>query len=154
RSLVQMHGGSVSAASDGLGKGSEFTFRLPLVEAPAGEPEPAPTNGTNPLPLKVLVVDDNRDAADSMGLVVQRAGAEVRVVHDGAHALQSLARFHPELVLLDIGMPGMDGYEVARRIRALPDQRGVMLVALTGWGQEADRKRSLEAGFDRHLTKP
>jgi PAS domain S-box-containing protein len=154
RSLVQMHGGSIVATSDGPGKGSAFTFRLPLVEAPARPVQPAVTKGSNRLTLRVLVVDDNRDAAESMGLVLARAGADVEVVYDGLAALERVERFHPAMVLLDIGMPGMDGYEVARRIRARPSLSDVMLVALTGWGQAEDRRRSLEAGFDQHLIKP
>jgi len=154
RSLVQMHGGSIAAASEGAGKGSTFTFRLPLVEAPARSPERPIRRAARGLSLRVLVVDDNRDAADSMGLVLARAGAEVEVVHDGATALDRVERFHPALVLLDIGMPGMDGYEVARRIRARPALQGIQLVALTGWGQAEDRLRSREAGFDHHLIKP
>ena len=154
RSLVQMHGGSIAAASEGAGKGSTFTFRLPLVEARARSPERPIRRAARGLSLRVLVVDDNRDAADSMGLVLARAGAEVEVVHDGATALDRVERFHPALVLLDIGMPGMDGYEVARRIRARPALQGIQLVALTGWGQAEDRLRSREAGFDHHLIKP
>jgi PAS domain S-box-containing protein len=154
RSLVQMHGGSIAATSEGAGKGSTFTFRLPLVEAPARSPARPTRRAARGLSLRVLVVDDNRDAADSMGLVLARAGAEVEVVHDGATALDRVERFHPALVLLDIGMPGMDGYEVARRIRARPALQGIQLVALTGWGQAEDRLRSREAGFDHHLIKP
>jgi PAS domain S-box-containing protein len=154
RSLVQMHGGSIAATSEGAGKGSTFTFRLPLVEAPARSPARPTRRAARGLSLRVLVVDDNRDAADSMGLVLARAGAEVEVVHDGATALDRVERFHPALVLLDIGMPGMDGYEVARRIRARPALHGIQLVALTGWGQAEDRLRSREAGFDHHLIKP
>jgi len=154
RSLVQMHGGSIVAASEGAGKGSTFTFRLPLVEAPARSPERPIRRAARGLSLRVLVVDDNRDAAESMGLVLARAGAEVEVVHDGATALDRVERFHPALVLLDIGMPGMDGYEVARRIRARPALQGIQLVALTGWGQAEDRRRSQDAGFDHHLIKP
>jgi PAS domain S-box-containing protein len=154
RSLVQMHGGSIAATSEGAGKGSTFTFRLPLVEAPARRPERPIRRAARGLSLRVLVVDDNRDAADSMGLVLARAGAEVEVVHDGTTALDRVELFHPALVLLDIGMPGMDGYEVARRIRARPALQGIQLVALTGWGQAEDRLRSREAGFDHHLIKP
>jgi CheY-like chemotaxis protein len=154
RSLVQMHGGTVTAASEGLGKGSEFTFRLPLVQVPATATRPAAPRRRPVLGIRVLVVDDNRDAADSMGLLLKRAGAEVEVVHDGCQALSSVERFHPAVVLLDIGMPGMDGYEVARRIREQPTLHDVMLIALTGWGQADDRRRSLSAGFDHHLTKP
>ena len=154
RSLVQMHGGSVAAASEGAGKGSTFTFRLPLVEAPPRNSERSSGRAVRGLSLRVLVVDDNRDAAESMGLVLARAGAEVEVVHDGASALARVEQFHPALVLLDIGMPEMDGYEVARRIRSRPALRGIQLVALTGWGQPDDRRRSLDAGFDHHLIKP
>jgi CheY-like chemotaxis protein len=102
----------------------------------------------------VLVVDDNLDAAESLGVLLRFLGADVEVVNDGQSALDVLSTFRPELVLLDIGMPGMDGYEVAARIRALPEQRNVTLVALTGWGQSEDRERSHAAGFDRHLVKP
>ncbi|HXS83706.1 MAG TPA: PAS domain S-box protein [Methylomirabilota bacterium] len=154
RSLVQLHGGTIGATSAGPGKGSTFTFRLPLVGPPMVDEERHAGNGGNGLSLRILVVDDNQDAADSMGLVLERAGAEVEVVHDGFSALDRVERFHPALILLDIGMPGMDGYEVARRIRARPAFRDVMLVALTGWGQAEDRRRSLDAGFDHHLIKP
>jgi CheY-like chemotaxis protein/anti-sigma regulatory factor (Ser/Thr protein kinase) len=154
RSLVHLHGGSIAATSDGLGKGCTFTFRLPLVEAPVRGNEAAAGRVMPELRLRILVVDDNRDAAESMGLVLARAGAEVDVVHDGVTALDRIERFRPEIVLLDIGMPGMSGYEVARRIRACPALRDVQLVALTGWGQADDRQRSLDAGFDHHLIKP
>jgi signal transduction histidine kinase/ActR/RegA family two-component response regulator len=154
RSLVQLHGGTVAAHSDGIGRGSEFTVRLPLATAalaqvPAREQAPAP-----PVPLRVLVVDDNRDAADSLGVLLGFLGYSVEVAHDGAAALRVVERFHPALVLLDLGMPEMDGYEVARRLRAQPRWRDLVLVALTGWGQEEDRQRSREAGFDHHLVKP
>jgi len=154
RSLVHMHGGSIVATSEGLGKGSTFTFRLPLVDAPVRGTAAAAGRGMFGLPLRVLVVDDNRDAAVSLGLVLRRAGAEVEVVHDGVTALDRIERFRPAVVLLDIGMPGMNGYEVARRIRARPALREVRLVALTGWGQAEDRRRSFDAGFDHHLIKP
>ena len=154
RSLVQLHGGSVRASSEGPGKGSTFTFRLPLVEPPPPGSDRPLRRGIRGLALRVLVVDDNRDAAESLGLVLARAGAEVEVVHDGVSALERVETFHPAIVLLDIGMPGMDGYEVARRIRARPALRGVQLVALTGWGQAEDRRRSRDAGFDHHLIKP
>jgi PAS domain S-box-containing protein len=154
RGLVQLHGGVVSAASEGLGKGSTFTFRLPLVQPPARARRRIVAERVNGMSLRILVVDDNRDAAESMGLVLARAGADVEVAHDGTSALERIDRFHPAVVLLDIGMPGLDGYEVARRIRAQPATRDVMLVALTGWGQAEDRRRSFEAGFDHHLTKP
>jgi PAS domain S-box-containing protein len=155
QSLVQMHGGSVSASSGGPGMGSEFVVRLPLATEglPAEEDEPRERHSAS-LPLRVLVVDDNHDAADSLGVLLTFLGVEVQVVHDGPSALQALTTFRPALVLLDIGMPGMDGYEVARKIREQPAFRDLMLIALTGWGQEEDRRRSHRAGFDYHLIKP
>jgi signal transduction histidine kinase/CheY-like chemotaxis protein len=159
RSLVGMHGGSVAAHSEGLGKGSEFIVTLPLTadHAPAavraGEP-PADSDSCAMPPVRVLIADDNADAADSLGVLLEHLGAKVRVVHSGTAALNALPAFDPTVVLLDIGMPDMDGYEVAQRIRALPEFRHLVLIALTGWGQEEDRRRSREAGFDHHLTKP
>jgi CheY-like chemotaxis protein/two-component sensor histidine kinase len=156
RSLVEMHGGTVSAHSDGPGKGSELAVRLPLAGAGAAEvaarpaaPAPAPAG----LP-RVLVVDDNVDAADSLGALLQMLGAEVLVVHDGKAALDSLDSYRPAVIFLDIGMPSMDGYEVARRMRGRAEARDAKLIALTGWGQERDRLNSREAGFDHHLIKP
>jgi signal transduction histidine kinase/ActR/RegA family two-component response regulator len=156
RSLVEMHGGRVGAESEGPGRGSRFVVTLPRA---AGR-EAVPARGGAPaaavaLPRsRVMVVDDNRDAADTMGAVLRRLGAEVCVFHDGAAALEALGTFRPAVVFLDIGMPGMDGYEVARRIRGRPDADGIVLVALTGWGQDRDRGRAAEAGFDHHLVKP
>jgi len=156
RSLVEMHGGTVSAHSDGPGKGSELAVRLPLAGAGVAEvaarpaaPAPAPAG----LP-RVLVVDDNVDAADSLGALLQMLGAEVLVVHDGKAALDSLDSYRPAVIFLDIGMPSMDGYEVARRMRGRAEARDAKLIALTGWGQERDRLNSREAGFDHHLIKP
>ena len=105
-------------------------------------------------PVMILLVDDNRDAADSLHLLLKQMGAEVRVARDGPEALEAFELCRPRLVLLDIGMPGMDGYEVARRLRALPSGASTSLVALTGWGQDEDRRRTREAGFDHHLVKP
>ncbi len=153
RSLVALHGGRVEARSAGLGAGSEFVVELPVVAGlspPAGEsshPRPLP-------PRRVLVVDDNEDAADTLGALLSALGATVSVVHGGREALASLQSFDPDAVLLDIGMPGLDGYEVSRRIRASPGHRDVVLIALTGWGQEHDQRWSREAGFDHHLVKP
>jgi PAS domain S-box-containing protein len=155
RSLVAMHGGRVDARSPGLGQGSEFVVRLPLAEvetAPARPHREAPTAAARG--QRVLVVDDNQDAADSLGALLRLFGAQVQVVHDGPAALEALAQTGAETVFLDIGMPGMDGYEVARRIRSGVAGADVLLIAVTGWSQEEDRRRVREAGFDAHLTKP
>ena len=156
RSLVEMHGGTVAAQSSGPGQGSEFTVTLPLVAnpQPAGRAGPRELVAGELQTRRVLVVDDNCDAAVTLGLLLKMLGVEVRVVHSGAEALESLDSFRPRVVLLDIGMPGMDGYEVARRIREQPGLGEVTLIALTGWGQEEDRDRSRAAGFDHHLIKP
>jgi CheY-like chemotaxis protein len=155
RTLVEMHGGEVKALSAGINQGSEFVVQLPLSKAQTPDrSEP----GDSRIPVlphhRVLVVDDNRDGAMSLGMLLKLLGAEVQVVHDGPSALATLASYRPTVVLLDIGMPGMDGYEVARRIRAQPIGQGVLLIALTGWGQEEDRQRTSQAGFDYHLLKP
>ena len=153
--LVEMHGGTITAHSDGSGKGSQFVVRLPLSAARRAtesvQPEVhLPANGSH----RVLVVDDNRDAADSLGLLLKLLGTNVQVAHNGPDALAALTSYQPTVCLLDIGMPGMDGHEVARRIRRQPGFRNVTLIALTGWGQEDDRRHSQLAGFDYHLTKP
>jgi CheY-like chemotaxis protein len=155
RRLVEMHGGSIEAHSRGEGLGSRFVVRLPLNRAP--EPDArgeTKTLATPSVRRRVLVVDDNRDAADSLGMLLRRIGTDVTVVHDGAAALRALDACRPDVVLLDLGMPEMDGYSVARRIRERPEHRDVVLIALTGWGQEEDRRRTRIAGFDHHLTKP
>ena len=154
RSLVEMHDGKLEAASEGLGRGSAFTVRLPLAPEQAGaapEADRALVAGTS---LRVLIVDDNADSADSLALWLRLKGHEARTAYDGPQALAAALEQRPDLVLLDIGMPGMSGYEVARRLRAHPDTRRTLLVAMTGWGQEDDRRRSREAGFDQHLVKP
>lgn len=157
RSLVAMHGGTVEAHSDGPGRGSEFVVRLPTLsghEKPGGvRTATAPSAGSIP-PQRVLVVDDNPDAAESLALLLRLDGHAVRVAHDGPTALAAVETEPPDVVFLDIGMPVMDGYAVARRIRQQPCLGQVRLVALTGWGQEDDRRRSQEAGFDAHLVKP
>ena len=155
RSLVELHGGSVSAASEGAGKGSQFVVRLPLAEGrTAGAAASAAAAPAIRPMLRILVVDDNRDAADSLGALLQIIGADVRVVHDGASALRTYDAFQPSVVVLDLGMPGIDGYEVARRIRARPGSADTTLIALTGWGQEKDRHCTEEAGFNHHFIKP
>jgi len=155
--LVELHGGTVEANSPGLGGGSEFIVRLPAL-SDKSDTESSVQNGQAPSarlpPHRVLVVDDNRDAADSLALSLRLAGQEVRVAHNGPDALKLVEDFRPEIVFLDIGMPGMDGYEVARRIRTLPQCKDLVLIAITGWGQEQDRVRSQQAGFDHHLIKP
>jgi two-component system CheB/CheR fusion protein len=155
--LVEMHGGTVTARSAGPGAGSEFTVRLPALPAGPAEQPPAPSAAPAPAarPARVLVVDDNPDVAESVAmLLVEGLGHEVKVAHSGPQALELAREFRPEAVLLDIGLPGMDGYEVARRLRQLPGADGALLVALSGYGQEEDRRRSREAGFDEHLLKP
>ena len=155
RTLAGMHGGSVSARSEGPGKGSEFVVRLPLAkDAQPSLPELAGAPQAVPGPTRVLVVDDSRDGADSLRLLLELLGAEVRVEYDGPAALDAFGAYQPEVVLLDIGMPGMDGFEVARRLRQRPESQDVTLIALTGWGQEKDRRNSEAAGFDHHLVKP
>jgi signal transduction histidine kinase len=159
RRLVEMHGGRVSAYSDGHGKGSEFVIRLPLLTCAEPLPVPAPDQSglleTRPhVQRRILVADDNMDALESLSRVLQLSGHEVFSAANGSVALQSAERHLPDVALLDVGMPLLDGYEVARRIRAEPWGKNVLLVAVTGWGQEADRRRSREAGFDSHLIKP
>ncbi|TDG10928.1 PAS domain S-box protein [Paraburkholderia guartelaensis] len=158
RHLVRMHDGTVEAASAGPGKGSTFTVRLPLSQQTPAEARETPATvarAAKPLAGKrILVVDDNRDAADSLAMVLSSEGAQVRVVYDGASALGALGQSVPHAVVLDIGMPGMDGYEIARQIRQNPRYVGLQIIALTGWGQHADRLRSRMSGIDSHLTKP
>ncbi|HET7038759.1 MAG TPA: ATP-binding protein, partial [Gemmatimonadales bacterium] len=155
--LVELHGGRIEARSPGVGGGSEFVVRLPLA-ADAAEPAPAvparAAAASTPTSVRVLVVDDNRDAADSLAAMLRLRSLEVRAVYDGPAGIDALGAFRPAVVLLDLGMPGMDGYETARRMRALPEGRAVALVALTGWGQDHDRERAAQAGFDHHLVKP
>jgi PAS domain S-box-containing protein len=155
RSLVQMHGGTVEAKSPGAGRGSEFIVRLPLADAHDAAADGETAAGTAPLAgQRILVVDDNQDAADTLAMLLEADGARARAVYDGAAALAALPGLRPHTVLLDLGMPDMDGFEVARRIRADAACSGVRIVALTGWGQERDRERTRGAGFDFHLTKP
>lgn len=155
RTLIEMHGGSVSAASEGRGRGSEFTVRLPLGDIPEHRSE----DGEAPAAVKpdlqrILVVDDNRDSANSLGMLLNLLKYDVRVAFDGPAALAELERYDAQAVFLDIDMPSMDGYEVARCIRARPDLPDAVLIAVTGWGQDNDRAMSRDAGFDHHLLKP
>jgi len=156
KQLVELHGGSIEARSEGLGKGSEFVLRLPVVPASAeAEPEGDEEAGRDaPVPLRILVADDNSDAVESMGMMLSLMGNEVRTVRDGVQAVEEAAAFRPDVVLLDIGMPRLNGYDAARRIRGEPWGKDMILVALTGWGQEEDKRLAQEAGFDQHFTKP
>jgi signal transduction histidine kinase/ActR/RegA family two-component response regulator len=155
RSLVEMHGGRVEVKSAGARCGSEFVVRLPVATGKHGAPgAPLSVRGERTSTCRVLVVDDNRDAAVSLGMVLRMQGCEVHIVYDGPSALEALPNVRPTAVVLDLGMAGMDGYEVARRIRQLPQHREVTLIALTGWGQEDDFRRTHDAGFNHHLVKP
>ena len=160
RSLVELHGGTVLARSEGPGRGSEFVVRLPTTRnAERGTRGGDDSEFRPPRPefrssKRVLVVDDNRDAADSLAMLLRLKGHEVRVAYEGPAALAAAPEFGPDLVLLDLGMPGMDGYEVARRLRRTPGFERKTIAALTGWGQDADRRRTRETGFDHHLVKP
>lgn len=155
RGLVELHGGSVNAESDGPGTGSRFVVRLPVIEVPI-ESLPSTIDGAlmSARKRRILVVDDNRDAADSLALILQRMGHELSTAYDGQEGVEAVARFQPEVVLLDIGLPKLNGYEAAREIRRQPTGKEVELIAITGWGQEEDKRRAFEAGFDHHLTKP
>lgn len=152
--LVEMHGGSVEARSDGHGMGSEFVVRLPVVlsvvQAQRDEPESRQSSNRR----RILVVDDNRDAAVSLAMMLKLMGNETKTAHDGLEALDAAAADRPDVILLDIGMPKLNGYDTARTIRQQTWAKGIVLVALTGWGQDEDRRKSQEAGFDAHLTKP
>jgi PAS domain S-box-containing protein len=155
RSLVEMHGGSVEARSEGPGKGSEFVVRLPALRVSPARTETADgPSRCQARARRVLVVDDSPDAADSLALWLKIEGHEVRTAPDGPTALEAAAAFRPEVIFLDIGLPRMDGYEVARRLRGQLGLRDATLIAVTGYGQEEDRRRAEEAGFDAHLVKP
>jgi CheY-like chemotaxis protein len=153
--LVRMHGGTVEAKSAGTGRGSEFVVRLPAMpEHVSAESTPVPAARQPLAPRRILVVDDNRDAATSLAMLLQMAGHATHVAHDGLTAIESLDRHRPDVLLLDIGLPGLNGYEVCRRVRQQPWGKEIVVVALTGWGQERDRQESRDAGFDGHLVKP
>jgi two-component system CheB/CheR fusion protein len=161
KSLLTMHGGTIEVHSEGAGQGTEFVVRLPIADP--SSPAPAPITGaagaTRPrafgnTKLRVLVVDDNRDQAASLAKVLALTGHDVQLAYDGEQALEVAARFLPEIALVDIGLPKLNGYEVAARLRKDPRHQGLVLVAQTGWGQEQDRQRSKAAGFDHHVVKP
>ncbi|HEV2845980.1 MAG TPA: response regulator, partial [Thermoanaerobaculia bacterium] len=157
KGLVEMHGGTVEAASDGEGQGSTFTVRLPVAKDGAEASPETPAEGgpdSAGARRRILVVDDNQDSADSMVMMLQLLGNDVRIAHDGVEAVKAAEQFRPQVILMDIGMPKLNGYDATRRIREQPWGREMVIIALTGWGQEADRAKSREAGCDGHLVKP
>jgi CheY-like chemotaxis protein len=156
KGLIELHHGHIEAYSEGPGRGSEFRIHLPrsaAAAAPAREPIAPETRSAN-AGFRVLVVDDNRDAADSLAMLLEMNGHDVSVAHNGEQALRLAEQVRPKAMILDIGMPDMSGYEVARRIRAQSWGADIYLTAVTGWGQKEDKARALAAGFDHHLTKP
>jgi len=156
RRLIEMHNGTINVRSAGDGKGSTFTITLPLMDSAKEMPQAVESPAMEPAenPLRVLVVDDNVSSAKTMGWMLEFAGHSTTLVHSGEEALEVARRQHPEVILLDIGMPGMNGYDVCRELRRDPKFETVVFIAQTGWGQERDRKRAIEAGFDHHLIKP
>ena len=154
RRLAELHGGSVVAESAGAGRGSRFIVRLPVAAPPAALPSEPVAASPAPRRRRVLVVDDNRDSAESLAALLQLAGHELHQAYDGAEAIALAERHRPDAIVLDIGLPGINGYEACRRIRELRPEYDPLIIALTGWGQEDDRRRSAEAGFDAHLVKP
>ena len=156
KNFVEMHSGTVEAHSAGLGQGSEFTVRLPLmVEAPTTLPaQPTVSETTAIAPRRILVVDDNQDSATSLAMLLKLTGNETHTAFDGLEAMEAAATFRPDVVLLDIGLPKLNGYETARKIREQPWGKDVVLVALTGWGQDEDLQKSKAAGFNDHFIKP
>ncbi len=152
--LVELHGGSVTAESAGHGCGSEFIVRLPIADGSLPIAPAVAHHQATMAPRRILVVDDNRDAATSLAMMLKLMGNEAAKAHDGIEAIEIAEQFRPDLIMLDIGMPRLNGFDTAKRIRALPWGQQVTIVALTGWGQEEDRKRSKEAGIDDHLVKP
>jgi CheY-like chemotaxis protein len=156
RRLAEKHGGSIKAHSDGVDMGSTFTMQFPLTEgsAPALQPTPLASSAVAAPGHRILVVDDNVDGAETLAMLLSLSGYETRTAFDGPSALSAAAEFQPHVVFLDIGLPGMNGYEVAQRLRAGAGMQAARLIALTGWGTEEDQRKSREAGFDAHLTKP
>jgi CheY-like chemotaxis protein len=159
KGLVALHGGQVSVTSAGPGRGSQFTIRLPLLQAPCPAPAPAPAEASpvsaGPGAHRVLIVEDMADSALTLQLLLRTLGHTAQTAADGHAGLDQARRFNPDVILCDIGLPGsLSGYDVARTLRALPESKGVLLIALSGFGTPADKRRAAEAGFDLHLTKP
>jgi two-component system CheB/CheR fusion protein len=157
RSLVELHGGTIEAQSEGPGRGSDFIVRLPVIVHPAAEPESAPNLGSSPHKnevRRILLIDDNADLTSTMSALLRLIGHDVTVCSDGPSGIDAAVDVRPDVVLVDIGLPGMNGYEVAGRLRQMRDFERTMLVAITGYGQAEDRRRAREAGFDHHLVKP
>jgi CheY-like chemotaxis protein len=155
--LVEMHGGSVEARSKGPGMGSEFIIRLPVVLTLVHQREQPGGGDQQARPMtrrRILVVDDSVDIAGSLAMILELMGNEVRTAHDGLEGVAAAAAYRPDMILLDIGMPKLNGYEACHRIREQPWGKGILIAAVTGWGQEEDKRRSQEAGFDHHLIKP
>jgi two-component system CheB/CheR fusion protein len=153
RRLAEMHGGEIVAHSDGPGQGSTFIITMPVCEGLGARASFAQPDAPR-VASRVLIIDDNRDAANTMAMLVDELGGSTRMAHDASSGLQAIQEYQPDIVFLDIGMPGIDGYEACRRMRQRPSQKAVIIVAVTGWGQPQDKQRALEAGFDAHLTKP
>ena len=151
---LDLHGGTIEARSDGPGHGSEFTVRLPLNDPPSLKPAELGGPPAATAAQRVMVADDNRDSADSLAMLLELAGHEVRVARGGRVALSLAQTFRPDVAIIDIGMPDLNGYEVARQLRREPWAARISLVALTGWGRDDDRRQASDAGFDRHITKP
>jgi CheY-like chemotaxis protein len=155
KGLVELHGGTIEARSAGTERGSEFIITLPIRTQQVHQTEQQARPGAErALRRRVLIADDNRDAAESLAMLLQMEGHEVTVVHDGREAVTAFEKTRPDAALLDIGMPGLNGYEIARVIRRAPYGRDVTLVAVTGWGQDNDKAQATEAGFNHHFTKP
>jgi CheY-like chemotaxis protein len=154
--LLELHGGRIAAYSEGVGHGSTFTVTLPRApEASLSQPTAQlPQRRSCAVPRRILIVDDNVDAAQTLGDLMRELGHEPKITHDALSALDVMASFEPTIALLDLGLPVMDGYELARRLRAAFKPEALRLIAVTGYGQEGDRRRAKEAGFDHHLVKP
>ena len=152
--LAEMHGGSIEARSAGEGQGSEFIVRLPVLSKPSVAAQPIPAAAEPSPERRIMIVDDNRDAADSLAMLMEITGNKTYMAHDGVEAVEAIEKHRPEVVLLDIGLPGLTGHEVCRRVREQPWGKDIVMIALTGWGQEDDRRKSEEAGFNGHLVKP